>query len=117
MSAILIIQFEYDLKSQDFGKSNVISQLLTTTMGTKNWCVFNVARGIVAGIDTGITLSAKQCIEIGSHAIAKDYFYQAINWMETAVAKITSENDRTASLTEAEIQLETAKKVVRPVNT
>ena len=66
----------------------------------------------MAGVDTRITLSAIQCIELGIHAISKDYYYQAINWMEAAVSKIASENDTTASLTEAEIQLETVKKVV-----
>ena len=66
----------------------------------------------MAGVDTGINLSAKQCVEMGSHAMGKEYYYQAITWMEAAVSKIASENDTTASLTEAEIQLETAKEVV-----
>ena len=71
-----------------------------------------IARGIVAGVDTGIHLSAKQCVEMGSHAMGKDYYYQAITWMEAAVSKIVSEKDTTANLTESEMQLETAKEVV-----
>ena len=66
----------------------------------------------MAGSDTGIILTAKQCIEIGRHAIVKNYYYQAVNWMETARDKVTSENDVTASLTDAVEQLETAKIVV-----
>ena len=67
---------------------------------------------MIAGGDAGIQLSAKECIEIGRQAIAEDYFYQAIDWMGTAVEKVRLQNDNTTSLTEAEIQLETAKKVV-----
>ena len=70
----------------------------------------------MAGIDTGIILSAEQCIELGSHAIFNHYYYQSIDWMETAVAKVASENDTTVSLTMAEVQLETAKEVVSPTN-
>ena len=64
-------------------------------------------------MDTGITLSAKQCIVIGSHAISTDYYYQAIDWMETALAKVTYENDTTVTLVCAKEQLDTSKKVVR----
>ena len=70
----------------------------------------------MSGVDTGIILTAKQCIEMGRHAIDKDYYYQAINWMETAIVKITSENDTTTSLADAEVQLETAIKVVSRTN-
>ena len=73
-----------------------------------------IARGVVAGVDTGIILSAKQCVEFGSHAIGKSYYYQAIDWMEVALAKIAKGNDTTVALTEADIQLETAKKVASP---
>ena len=66
----------------------------------------------MAGVDTGITLSAKQCIEIGRQAISEKRYYQAVSWMETALARLRLHNDRTASLTEAEIEFERAKKVV-----
>ena len=77
--------------------------------------VFKIARGAMAGIDAGVVLSAKQCIEIGHQAIAQDYHYQAVEWIGTALTKIRHQNDTTASLTGAEIQFETAKKVVCPV--
>ena len=66
----------------------------------------------MAGVNTGIILSAKQCIEIGLLAITENYYYQAVNWMETALARVRLQNDCTASLLEAEIQFESAKKVV-----
>ena len=66
----------------------------------------------MAGVDTGITLSAKQCIEIGRHAITEEYYYQAVNWMQTALAWIRLRNDSTASLSEAETEFERARKVV-----
>ena len=66
----------------------------------------------MAGIDTGIGLSAKQCIEIGRQAIKLKHYYQAVNWMQTAVDKIRLRNDTTTSLTEAEIELGRAKKEV-----
>ena len=56
-------------------------------------------------------LSAKQCLEIGRQAVVDDYFYQAVEWMEAALTKIRTQNDQTATLAEAEIQFETAKKV------
>ena len=66
----------------------------------------------MAGFDTGVVLSARQCLEIGHHAMDKDRFYQAINWMETGLIKIRAENDSSASLEVAKELLETAKKVV-----
>ena len=63
-------------------------------------------------MDTGLVLSANQCLEIGQEAVTRGYYYQAIGWMETAVNKITSENDTTMDLKETEIELDTAKKVV-----
>ena len=75
--------------------------------------VFKIAQGVLAGVHTGIKLSAKQCIEIGHQAMFDEYFYQAVEWMETALTKIRLQNDTTTSLAEAEIQFETAKKVVR----
>ena len=66
----------------------------------------------MAGVDSGIILTAKQCIEIGSQAIKEDHYYQAVNWMEAALAKIRCQNDTSASLTEAESEFERAKKVV-----
>ena len=86
---VLNIQFVHDLKSDE------------------------IAQGFVAGIDTGIVLTAKQCIEIGHLAIATDYYYQAIDWMATAVHKVISEADVTVSLAQAQMELETAKIVVR----
>ena len=71
-----------------------------------------MAQGIVAGTDAGIVLSAKQCIEFGIQAMAKGFYYQAIDWMQTAGKKVTSEADVTVDLEEAKIELETAKKVV-----
>ena len=59
-------------------------------------------------------MSAKQCIEIGSQAIYREFYYQAVNWMETALAKIQLQNDTSASMTEAESEFERAKKVVSP---
>ena len=67
----------------------------------------------MAGVDTGITLSAKHCIEIGRQAIAEGYYYQAVDWMETALVKTRLQRDTTASPTEAKIQFQMAKKVVR----
>ena len=67
----------------------------------------------MAGIDTGITLSAKQCIEIGLQSIAEKDYYLAASWMETALATIRLHNDSTTSLHEAEIEFERAKKLVR----
>ena len=93
---------------------------------TKNQChcrdshiryAFKIARGVMAGVETGVELSAKQCLEIGRQAIANEYYYQAVNWAETALAKVRLQNDTTASLTEAEIQFETARKVVGFKNT
>ena len=66
----------------------------------------------MAGMDTGIVLSAKQCLEIGQEAVSRGYYYQAVDWMETVLNKISSENDTTADLEEAQIELDTAKKVV-----
>ena len=63
-------------------------------------------------MDTGIVLSAKQCLEIGQEAVSRGYYYQAVDWMETVLNKISSENDTTADLEEAQIELDTAKKVV-----
>lgn len=71
-----------------------------------------IAEGLVAGVYNGIVLSARQCIEIGHHAIARGFYYQAINWMSTAVDKVTTKGDATVDLQEAEIELETAKKAV-----
>ena len=75
--------------------------------------ICKIAQGVIAGVDAGIQLTAQQCIEIRRQAIVDDYYYQAIDWMETAINKIRLQNDTTASLVEAETQLETAKKVVR----
>ena len=66
----------------------------------------------MAGVDKGIKLSAKQCIEIGLQAMTEKHYYQAVNWMETAIDRIRLHNDSTESLNEAEIQFERAKKVV-----
>ena len=66
----------------------------------------------MAGVDTGITLSAKQCIEIGRQAITEERYYQAVSWMETALARTRFHTDTTASLNEAEIEFERAKQVV-----
>ena len=66
----------------------------------------------MSDIDTGIVLSAKQCMEMGQQAIIKGHFYQAIEWMQTALAKVLLQNCTTLSSTEADIQLQTAKKVV-----
>ena len=69
----------------------------------------------MAGTDFGINLSAKHCIEIGRRAIVDGNYYQAVDWMGTALAKVRLQNDTTATLTEAEIEFETAVKVVRPL--
>ena len=74
-----------------------------------------IAKGNIAGMDAGILLTARQCIEIGIQAMARKFCYQAIDWMEAAVKRITADFDTTASLEEAQVQLETAKKVVRGV--
>lgn len=71
-----------------------------------------IAEGMVAGLDAGIVLSAKQCVALGHHAIAKDFYYQAIDWMATAVNKVMAQADITVDLKEAEAELETAKQVV-----
>ena len=82
------MQFVHDLKSQQ------------------------ISEGDVAGVDAGIILTAKQCIEIGHHAIAKGYYYQAITWMTSALNKIITKGDTTVDLKEAEVELKTAKKIV-----
>ena len=90
MTGILNLQFVYDLKSNE------------------------IAEGILAGVDNGIVLSAGQCIEIGHHAIARGFYYQAIDWMAVAVTKATTKGDSTfVGLKEAQVELETAKKTVR----
>ena len=71
-----------------------------------------ISRGVLAGRDAGLILSAKQCIEIGIQAIGRGFFYQAIEWMQTAVDKILYEEDVSVELQEAEMQLETSKIVV-----
>ena len=71
-------------------------------------CV-QIARGAIRDVETGTTLSAKQCLEIGCRAIAEKRYDQAVNWMETALARIQFENHKTASQTEVEIHLEKAK--------
>ena len=63
-------------------------------------------------MDAGIILSAKQCIEFGLQSLATGFYYQAIDWMQTAVKKVTSQADVTADLEESRIQLETTKKLV-----
>ena len=70
-------------------------------------------RGIVAGIDTGIRLTAQQSMEIGNRAIAMEYYYQAVSWMEAAYADVVSHADNSTNLAEALEQLETAKLVVQ----
>ena len=52
-------------------------------------------------------------MEFGIQAMAKGFYYQCIDWMETAVKKATSKADVTVDLEEAKLQLEKAKKVVR----
>ena len=75
-------------------------------------CLSQIARGSVAGRETGIRLSAKQCIEIGNKALADGYYYQAIDWMQTAVNKSSFQGDSTVDFSEAQIELETARKTV-----
>ena len=67
---------------------------------------------IVADGDNGVVVSARQCIEIGHHAIARGFYYQAIDWMGVAVNKITAKGDTTVELKAAQVELETAKKAV-----
>ena len=71
-----------------------------------------ISRGFLAGVDVGIVLSAKQCVEIGQEALAKGFYYQAIDWIQTALNKITTENDTTADLAETKTELRIAQKVV-----
>ena len=67
---------------------------------------------MMAGIDAGIVLSAKQCIEIGQEALHRSHYYLAIEWMETALNKVNSSADNTADLDEAVVELHHAKRRV-----
>ena len=64
----------------------------------------------------GIRLSARQCIEFGRVGIMHGFFYIAIEWMETAVAKIVSESRPAMELTAAKVELETTRKAVSDAN-
>ena len=66
----------------------------------------------MASVDTGIILSAKQCIDIGHQAITEKRYYQSVRWMETALTRVQDHNDSTASLNEVETQIEWTKKLV-----
>ena len=66
----------------------------------------------MAGTDAGIVLTAEQCIQIGDHALASGLFYQAVEWMETAVQMITYAGDVSATLKNAKKGLETVKNLV-----
>ena len=101
-------QFIHDLKSQDVGKTTTQIDSFDSLFEPKN-DVCKIVRGVIASVDTGVALSARHCIEIGHQAMVEGYYYQAINWMETAIAKIRLQNDTTSSLAEAEIQFKIAK--------
>ena len=62
----------------------------------------------MAGTDAGIVLTAEECIQIGHHAVASANYYQAVEWIETAVHKITYERDSSAILENAQKGLRTA---------
>ena len=65
------------------------------------------------GVDTGIQLSVAQCLEISRQAVIHGFFYTAIEWAETALAKLTSNNVSTeAELKLAQLEVETAKQAV-----
>ena len=66
----------------------------------------------MAGTDAGIVLTAEECIQIGDHALASRFYYQAVDWLETAVQKITYEGDVSTTLENAKDLLETAKNMV-----
>ena len=66
----------------------------------------------MAGTDAGIILTAEQCIQIGDHALASQFYYQAVEWMETAMHKITHEADASATLEIAKKGLGTVKNLV-----
>ena len=84
VKGILRIQHIYNLKSKD------------------------LAKGLMGGTDAGIILTAEECIQIGHHAVNSAYYYQAVEWMETAVHKITYEADSSATLENARKGLESA---------
>ena len=88
VKGILRIQHIYNLKSKD------------------------IAKGLMGGTDAGIILTAEECIQIGHHSINSAYYYQAIEWMETAVHKITYEADSSATLENAKKGLESAVNMV-----
>ena len=71
----------------------------------------------MAGTDAGIVLTAEQCIQIGDLALASQFYYQAVEWMETAIHKITFEGDASATLETAKKGLETVKNMVCTQNT
>ena len=72
-----------------------------------------MAEGTVAGTNAEIILSARQCTEIGIHAVATNFFYQAVQWLDTAINKIIAQGDTGGVLLEeAQTQLEIAKMAV-----
>lgn len=71
-----------------------------------------LARGIVAGTDVGITLSVEQCTEIGVHARVSGYYYQAMDWLNAAMNKIIIESGTRRNLEDVQEEFEFAKLAV-----
>ncbi|CAG7728742.1 unnamed protein product [Allacma fusca] len=53
----------------------------------------DIANGVVAGVNTGVTLNARDCWNIGKHTVSFSFIVSALNWLEHAEYLVKNGSD------------------------
>ncbi|CAG7728741.1 unnamed protein product [Allacma fusca] len=74
-----------DLEAAMFGVLNI--------QNTHNLDIKNIVKGIVAGVNTGVTLNARDCWNIGKHCASVSYVLPGLKWLEHALYLVKNGSD------------------------
>jgi len=68
--------------------------------------IFQLAAGIIFGVETGVKLSIHQCLINGEHARTRKEYTSAIPWLELVISKLETNEINDINVQLADVQHE-----------